>query len=275
MWEEKSQCHSWRDHFGTSHVSGPEAYVLRHIYTTAVSSTFTSSSWTIQTFSAFFSSSAGRGWFSGWFGRKWSKIGYIRPKAQQAAGEGMGGGGSESNERWQRIQIERRSRRRWKRREKKRGEAAGLGGGREVKDVILGNQDRESVREAKGVWKKERNGGLELFNYSTRRQQRPRFQETIRVCSPEGEAHLASFISPILSPHKLHVGIFNVFLLLHEQTQASLSLQMPRSSTWGGKSTAWRHDGFCETVTERNLKASWTRTGLVLGSVFLTSSAPI
>lgn len=29
--------------------------MLRHIYTTTVSSTFTSSSWTIQTFSAFFS----------------------------------------------------------------------------------------------------------------------------------------------------------------------------------------------------------------------------
>lgn len=96
--------------------------------------------------------------------------------------------------------------------------------------------------------KEERNrvewgGGLELFNYSTHRQQRPRFQETITVCSPEGKAHLASFISSFPSPHKLQVGIFNAFLLLHKQTQASLSFQMcqmPRSATWRGKSSCWK-----------------------------------
>lgn len=80
------------------------------------------------------------------------------------------------------------------------------------------------IERARGVWREERNGGLELFNYSTHRQQRPRFQETITVCSPEGEAHLASFISPLLSPHNLQFGIFNVFLLLHKQTQDSVAL---------------------------------------------------
>lgn len=59
------------------------------------------------------------------------------------------------------------------------------------------------------TWGEAPVGEQELFNYSTSRQQRPRFQEDITACSPEGEAHLAC--SPIPYPHKLAVGIFNAF----------------------------------------------------------------
>lgn len=108
---------------------------------------------------------------------------------------------------------------------KQGGEAEALGEKRrgcwlvEVKlDVTLGNQDRRSERKAKEhVWKK-RNRGLEPFNYSTCTQQRPRFQETITVCSLQGETHLASFISPTPSPQELKVGIINVFFCCTEQT---------------------------------------------------------
>lgn len=116
--KRKSQCHSWlSDYFGTLHVTGLEAFVFRHIDTAATSGPFTSSSRTISVWvSPPFFSSAGRGWFSGMVGAQMIKIGYIRPKAQQAAeelkrGGGRGGRRNESNERWQRIQIDRR---RWK-----------------------------------------------------------------------------------------------------------------------------------------------------------------
>ena len=81
--------------------------------------------------------------------------------------------------------------------------------------------------EARGMWKEGRETRGRNFSITAHRQQRPRFQETITVCSPEGKAHLASFISSILSPRKLQVGIFNVFLLLHKQTQASHHYRCP------------------------------------------------
>lgn len=53
----KSQCHSLTcDYFGTLHATGLEAFVFRHIDTAATSSSFTSSSWTIRSFSALFPS---------------------------------------------------------------------------------------------------------------------------------------------------------------------------------------------------------------------------
>lgn len=109
----------------------------------------------------------------------------------------------------------REEKQRRRERENKR-EAVGRRKG-EVGDVTPGNEDRRSERKAeeRGGW------GQEVFNYSARRQQRPRFQETITVGSLWGEAHLASFIPPILvSLHKLQVGIFNVFFCCTKQTHA-------------------------------------------------------
>lgn len=166
-------------------------------------------------------------------GAQMIKIGYIRPKAQQAAGEGRGRGTE-----WVKREMTENSnggkkQSGWK----KKRETSGWGGGREVRE-----RAREKQRNVEG---RERNRRLQLFNYSTDRQQRPRFQETITVCSPEGKAYLTSFISAILSPRKLQFGIFNVFPLLHKQVKTFLSLQMslmPRSATWGGKSSCWRRE---------------------------------
>lgn len=166
-------------------------------------------------------------------GAQMIKIGYIRPKAQQAAEEGRGRGTE-----WVKREMTENSnggkkQSGWK----KERETAGWGGGSEVRERV-----REKRRNVEG---RQRNRGLQLFNYSTDTQQRPRFQETMTVCSPEGEACLTSFISAILSPRKLQFGIFNVFPLLHRQVTTSLSLQMllmPRSATWGGKSFRWRRE---------------------------------
>jgi len=81
------------DYFGTLHVGGLEAFVFRHINTSAMSGPFTSSSWTILSFSAFFSSAGFSRLIQRMVGAQMIKIGYIRPKAQQAAGEGGGRGG--------------------------------------------------------------------------------------------------------------------------------------------------------------------------------------
>lgn len=81
-----------RDYFGTLHVTGLEAYVFRHINTTATSSPFTSTSWRILSFSTLFSS-AGRGLIQRVVRARMIKIGCIRPEAQRAAEEGRGRGG--------------------------------------------------------------------------------------------------------------------------------------------------------------------------------------
>lgn len=178
----------------------------------------------------FLFSSAGRSWFSRWLGRKWSKSATFVLKLSRRPRREEGGEQSESNKRWQRIQMGGKKQSGWK----KERETAG---GREVRE-----RAREKQRNVEG---RERNRGLQLFNYSTDRQQRPRFQETITVCSPEGKAYLTSFISAILSPRKLQFGIFNVFPLLHKQVKTFLSLQMsrmPRSATWGGESSCWRRE---------------------------------
>ncbi len=73
-----------------------------------MSGPFTSSSWKIQSFSLLFSC-AGWGWFSGWFGRKWSKSGTFVLKLSMQPRSEEGKEENESNERWQRIQIEKRS----------------------------------------------------------------------------------------------------------------------------------------------------------------------
>lgn len=82
------------DYFGILHVSKLEAFLPRHINTSAMSGPLTSSSWTIHSVSPPFLSSAG---FSRLIQRmvraQMIKIGYICPKAQQAAGEGRGRGG--------------------------------------------------------------------------------------------------------------------------------------------------------------------------------------
>lgn len=125
--------------------------------------------------------------------------------------------------------------------------------GRSVKQEITGNScRRKTQRERQGDRRTAGWGGgrevrwwrwgkQELFNYSTSRQQRTRFQEDITACSPEGKAHLAC--SPIPYPHKLLVGISNAFLLLLQQTLPLLSWymsQMSRSATWGSKSSSWQ-----------------------------------
>lgn len=113
----------------------------------------------------------------------------------------------------------REEKRRRRERENKR-EAVGRRKG-EVRDVTPGNEDSRSERKAEERGGEVGGGGQEVFNYSARRQQRPRFQETITVGSLWGEAHLASFIPPILvSPHTLQVGIFNVFFCCTKQTHA-------------------------------------------------------
>lgn len=82
---------------------------------------------------------------------------------------------------------------------------------RKCERLLVARSWEEGGRKAKecgGNGETEWNGELQPFNYSAHRQQSPRFQETITVCSPEGKAQLASVISPFLSPHKLQFGIF-------------------------------------------------------------------
>ncbi len=91
MWEEITMSFLTCDYFGTLHVTRLEAFVFRHINTTAMSSPFTSSSWTILSFSALFLICWKR-LIQRRVEAQIIKIGYIRPKAQQAAREGKGRG---------------------------------------------------------------------------------------------------------------------------------------------------------------------------------------
>lgn len=111
-------------------------------------------------------------------GARMIKIIHICPKTQQAAEEGGGRMSQTRHDRQFKWRGEKR--RRWKRKRK----TAGLGwwkgsGHREGKE-----QECERQRKKQG---------LELFNYTTHRQQRPRFQQTITVCSPEGKSSFSLF----------------------------------------------------------------------------------
>lgn len=126
------------------------------------------------------------------------KTGDIHPKAQQAAEERRRREGEWLNwdmtENWNRGVRQRCCR---------------------LVEGKLGMSHWESRMESKGECKEKRDGGLELFNYSTRRQQRAGFQETIRVCSPYGDAHFASFITSLNSQSVKHM-------------QGSLSCRCPK-----------------------------------------------
>lgn len=69
------------DYFGILHVSEMEAFLLRHINTSAMSSPLTSSSWTIPSISTLFLISCFQPVDSAMVGAQMIKIGYIHPKA--------------------------------------------------------------------------------------------------------------------------------------------------------------------------------------------------
>lgn len=105
----KSQCHSWLVLTLAHQMSAGYRSVCFQALpintTTAMSSPFTSSSWTIVMFSTLFSS-AGGAWFSGWLGREWSKSStFVLKLSRRPRREG---GENESNETWQTVQMERR-----------------------------------------------------------------------------------------------------------------------------------------------------------------------
>lgn len=144
------------------HVAGLGAFVFRHIGTTATSITVTSSSRTSLTSSGLFSST-GNWWFSGWCG--WSDRKLLHSSWSSAGGRGAGAwaseegrwrGQNESNERWQRIQMECATQRRVL--------LVGVVGAVEGKsgDVKRGNVNKESAGESEIAWKEERNFSIRV-----------------------------------------------------------------------------------------------------------------
>lgn len=79
-----------------------------------------------------------------------------------------------------------------------------------------GYRERE---QTKGMWRDE--GETRGWNFSITAHRDNKDPDFITVCSPEGTAHLPSFISPILSPRKNKLGYLMRFFCCTSKCRCS------------------------------------------------------
>lgn len=142
-----------------------------------------------------FLSSAGRSWFSRWLGRKWSKSATFVLKLSRRPGREEGGERSESNERWQRIQMVKKQSG-WK----KKRETAGWGGGREVRERARGKR-----RNVEG---RARNGGAATFQLQHTQTTKTQISRDYNSLQPGGRSSFS--LLHFSYPFSTQITIWNI-----------------------------------------------------------------